>query len=134
MSVTVGQDTSDLAANKRDKNNLYPKRREQIKWLTESESEVAQSCLTLCDPMNYSLPGSSIHGIFQARALEWGAISFSSLTEGLKKQRFPGVSPPKSRFCRLGGRASVYIFLTWIPDHISVLSLDYIPQENTDSF
>ena len=41
------------------------------------ESEVAQSCLTLCDPMDCSLPGSSIHGIFQARVLEWGAIAFS---------------------------------------------------------
>ena len=38
---------------------------------------VAQSCLSLCDPMNYSLPGSSVHGIFQARRLEWVAISFS---------------------------------------------------------
>ena len=43
----------------------------------ESESEVAQSCLTLSDPMDCSLPGSSIHGIFQARVLEWGAIAFS---------------------------------------------------------
>ena len=43
----------------------------------ESESEVAQSCPTLCDPMDYSLPGSSVHGIFQARILEWVAISFS---------------------------------------------------------
>ena len=40
-------------------------------------SEVAQSCLTLCDPVDYSLPGSSVHGIFQARVLEWVAISFS---------------------------------------------------------
>ena len=46
----------------------------------KSESEVAQSCLTLCDPMDCSLPGSSIHGIFQARALEWGAIAFSFLS------------------------------------------------------
>ena len=44
---------------------------------SESESEVAQSCLTLCDPMDCSLPGSSVHGIFQARVLEWGAIAFS---------------------------------------------------------
>ena len=44
---------------------------------SESESEVAQSCLTLRDPMDCSLPGSSIHGIFQARVLEWGAIAFS---------------------------------------------------------
>ena len=43
----------------------------------KSESEVAQSCLTLCDPMDCSLPGSSVHGSFQARILEWVAISFS---------------------------------------------------------
>jgi len=43
----------------------------------ESESEVAQSCLTLIDPMDCSQPGSSIHGIFQATVLEWGAIAFS---------------------------------------------------------
>ena len=43
----------------------------------KSESEVAQSRLTLSDPMDCSLPGSSIHGIFQARVLEWGAIAFS---------------------------------------------------------
>ena len=42
-----------------------------------SESEIAQSCLTLCNPMDYSPPGSSIRGIFQARVLEWVAISFS---------------------------------------------------------
>ena len=47
--------------------------------LTESESEVAQSCLTLCDPMDCSPPGSSVHGIFQARVLEWGAIAFSNI-------------------------------------------------------
>ena len=41
------------------------------------ESEVAQSCPTLSDPMDCSLPGSSAHGIFQARVLEWGAIAFS---------------------------------------------------------
>ena len=44
----------------------------------ESESEVPQSCLTLSDPMDCSLPGSSIHGIFQATVLEWGAIAFST--------------------------------------------------------
>ena len=43
----------------------------------ESDSEVTQSCLTLSDPMDCSLPGSSVHGIFQARVLEWGAIAFS---------------------------------------------------------
>ena len=41
----------------------------------KSESEVAQACLTLSDPMDCRLPGFSIHGIFQARVLEWGAIA-----------------------------------------------------------
>ena len=43
----------------------------------KNESEVAQSCPTLSDPMDCSLPGSSVHGIFQAGVLEWGAIAFS---------------------------------------------------------
>ena len=42
--------------------------------------EVTQSCLTPSDPMDYSLPGSPIHGIFQARVLEWGAIAFSEMS------------------------------------------------------
>ena len=51
-------------------------------WMCEcvkvkSESEVAQLCPTLSNPMDCSLPGSSVHGIFQARVLEWGAIAFS---------------------------------------------------------
>ena len=47
----------------------------------ESEkSEVAQSCLALCDPMDCSPPGSCVHGIFQARVLEWGAIAFSKIS------------------------------------------------------
>ena len=46
----------------------------------KSESEVSQSCLTLSDPMDCSLPGSSVHRIFQARVLEWGAIAFSTNT------------------------------------------------------
>jgi len=57
----------------------------------KSESEVAQSCPILSDPMDCSLPGSSIRGIFQARVLEWGAIAFSpvpnsgSLIEQIQK-------------------------------------------------
>ena len=47
----------------------------------KSESEVVQSCLTVRDPMDCSLPGSSIHGIFQARVLEWDAIAFSAPME-----------------------------------------------------
>ena len=46
-------------------------------WNFQIQSEVAQSCTTLCDPMDCSPPGSSIHGMFQARVLEWVAISFS---------------------------------------------------------
>ena len=48
-----------------------------------TESEIIQSCLTLSDPMDCSPPGSSIHGIFQAKVLEWGAIAFSSCSLGM---------------------------------------------------
>ena len=63
---------------------------DELKW-----SEVAQSCPTLCDPMNCSLPGSSIHGVFQARVLEWVAISSSR-----------GSSQPRdwTRVSRIAGR------------------------------
>ena len=66
----------------------------------KSESQVAQSCLTLSDPMDCSLPGSSIHGIFQARVLEWGAIAFSegSLGKGTKLQSQPADEGLKARF------------------------------------
>ena len=55
----------------------------------KSESEVAQLCLTLSYPMDCSLPDSSIHGIFQARVLEWGAIAFpdDQPRQHIKKQR-----------------------------------------------
>ena len=45
----------------------------------KSQNEVALSCPTLSDPIDFSLPGSSVHGILQARELEWGAIAFSTL-------------------------------------------------------
>ena len=51
----------------------------------ERESEVAQSCPTLSDPMDCSLTGSSVHGLFQARVLEWGAIAFSDKWKGTFK-------------------------------------------------
>ena len=57
----------------------------------KSDSEVTQSCLTLHDPMDCSLPGSSVHGMFQARGLEWVAIAFS--TEYLDKQPKNLLSP-----------------------------------------
>ena len=52
----------------------------------KSESEVAQSCPTLCNPMDCSPPGSSVHGIFQARVLEWGATAFLDTQIGCKVQ------------------------------------------------
>ena len=58
----------------------------------KSESEVAQSCPTLRDPMDCSLLGSSVHGIFQARALEWGAIAFSHILS-----RFVIIFLPRSK-------------------------------------
>ena len=63
-------------------------------------SEVAQSCPTLCHPMDCSLPGYSVHGIFQARILEWVAISFSE-----------GSSRPRDRtrvYCIVGRRFTVW--------------------------
>ena len=59
----------------------------------KSEREVAQSCPTLRDPMDHSLPGSSVHGIFQARVLEWGAIAFSAMEyySAIKKNTFESV-------------------------------------------
>ena len=61
----------------------------------KSESEVAQPCPTLRDPMDCSLPGSSVHGIFQARVLEWGAIAFSAMGE----KRSVNLSQRKSGAC-----------------------------------
>src|SRR5574340_1398048 len=61
----------------------------------KSESEVAQLCPTLSDPMDYSLPGSSVHGIFQARVLEWGTIAFRS------EEHTSELQSPKDLVCRL---------------------------------
>ena len=57
----------------------------------KSENEVAQSCPTLSDPMDCSPPGPSVHGISQARVLEWGAIAFSqwNTTQPLKNEIMP---------------------------------------------
>ena len=70
------------------------------------ESEVVQSCLTLSDPMDCSPPGFSVHGIFQARVLEWGAIAFSApdvfnIREGCVLQS-PGLLLPRD----IGTRSS----------------------------
>ena len=58
----------------------------------KSESEVTQSCPTISDPMDCSLPGSSIHGIFQARVLEWVALAFSTpVPTSLQRRRESGL-------------------------------------------
>ena len=67
----------------------------------KSESEVTQSCPTLSNPMDYRLPGSSIHEIFQARVLEWGAITFSVMKYYLAiKEGFPGSASGKEPACQ----------------------------------
>ena len=75
----------------------------------KSESEVAQSGLTLSDRMDCSLPGSSVHGIFQARVLEWGAIPiltlYSKIPEGIKC--FPCGSAGKEFACKAGDLGSI---------------------------
>ena len=63
----------------------------------KSESEVAQSCLTLSDSTDCSLPGSSVHGIFQAGVLEWGAIAFSTTDMSLSK--FQEVVKDREAWC-----------------------------------
>ena len=70
----------------------------------KSESEITQSCPTLSDPMDYSLPGSFIHGVFQARLLEWGAIALSNANEW----GFPNSSVGKESTCNAGDPS-------WIP-------------------
>ena len=67
----------------------------------KSEREVAQSCPTLSNPMDCSLPGSSIHGIFQTRVLEWGAIAFSY--HELGDLSYTGTLKEYGRTCALGG-------------------------------
>ena len=65
----------------------------------KSESEVAQSCPTLSDPMDCSLPGSSVHGTFQARVLEWGAIAFSIFSNSLAIKHIQGPSETPQGLC-----------------------------------
>ena len=74
----------------------------------ESESEVAQSCLTLCNPMDYSLPGFSLHGILQARVLEWVAISFSRGAPQLRDRTWVS-SIPGRRFNLWATRETLWV-------------------------
>ena len=68
-NLRYADDTTLAAESEEESKSLLMK--------VKSESEVAQSCPTLSNPMDCSPPGSSVHGIFQSRVLEWGAIAFS---------------------------------------------------------
>ena len=77
-------------------------------WSKVCQVLVTQSCLTLCDPMDYSSPGSSVHGISQARILEWVAISFSrgsswprdgTQSSGLQADSLLSELPGKPKMC-----------------------------------
>ena len=97
----------------------------------KSESEVAQSCLTLCDPMDCSLPGSSIHGIFQARVLEWGAIAFSTkscyffIKKPYKKPTSP--SNPANSNLVIHDTGNKYRFFAK-PEYIASTVRNFLPQ------
>ena len=82
----------------------------------KSESEVTQSCLTPSDPMDCSPPGSSVHGIFQAMALEWGAIAFSITTCCLSLKPMSHIL----RFCFIKHLTSDFVVLS---DKSSILGL-----------
>jgi len=87
----------------------------RVKW-----SEVAQLYLTLCDPLDCSLPGSSIHGSFQARVLEWVAIAFSR-GSSLPMDRTRVLHIIGRRFTIWATREALYWRVTWIKVNISFL-------------
>ena len=83
----------------------------------KSESEVSQSCPTLSDPMDCSLLGSSVHGIFQARVLEWGAIAFSPCQAYLRSSHVPSVE------------VCLTLQLTWIESDSPILEMRKLRQK-----
>ena len=88
---------------------------------------VAQSCLTLCDPMDCSPPGSSIHGIFQARVLEWGAIAFSA--PAWQADALPSEPPGKTQV-KVKSLSRVRLFATpWTVAYQSPQSMEFSRQE-----
>ena len=95
----------------------------------KSESGVAQSCPTLSDPMDYSLPGSFIHGIFQARELEWVAIAFSDIAR--QKQLLLRQKQIAREFCLMYLFMSVWnstyhaeANIQWFTQHKSVIIVE----------
>ena len=99
----------------------------------KSESEVAQSCLTLSNPMDCSLPGSSIHGIFQARVLEWGAIAFSQnvyiLFQNLLKILLVKFIPSLNSYVNCKFHLQAFIFMNTIYQRNNDLLLNTISYE-----
>ena len=94
--------------------------REPYTLFSLKKSEVTQSCLTLCDPMDCSLPGSSVHGIFQARVLDWVAISFSRLSSVRERQNHVSV-----QFSSVQSFSRVQLFaIPWIAAHQASLSIN----------
>ena len=92
----------------------------------KSESEVAQSCPTASDPMDCSLPGSAIHGIFQARVPEWGAIAFSG-TVCLKI-----VKKENSVVCYLSQFLKIFFFSFKVFGHATEHVGSLVPQPGTE--
>ena len=95
------------------------------------ESEVAQSCPTLSDPMDCSPPGSSIHGIFQARILEWGAIALVQGSGKCYKEEFLAMSCSDQVFknftqCKFRLCDAMLSFPTFHLENISKQQLNYI--------
>ena len=88
----------------------------------KSESEVVQSCPTLSDPMDCSVPGSSAYGIFQARVLEWGAIAFSTTDMGLGE--FRELVMDREAWCAVVH--GVTKSQTWLSDWTELISYMFI--------
>ena len=96
---------------------------------TDEICEVAQSCPTLCDPMDYSLPGSSLHGILQARVLEWGAISF--FRESSQPRDWTRVSRIPGRRFNLWATREAYRWDYWKPIFRATLLIQRRLSEST---
>ena len=86
----------------------------------ESESEVPQLCPTLCDPMDCSIPGSSVHGIFRARVLEWVAMPFSRVSSQPRDQ---------TQVSCIAGRLFIILATPWTAAHQAPPSMGFSRQE-----
>ena len=89
----------------------------------KSKSEVTQSCPTLSDPMDCSLPGSSIHGIFQAKVLEWGAIAFSVSSLSHLYFKWQGTKLVMSETCPLPENIVKYLYTSFV-DNVPTFSFE----------